>query len=149
MREHRLVESAGPPGERPGAWLIECIPVGQSRVESGIVDQSEQPQITHQALTHFMGRQPCEGHCQHLIRLGAFKEGPHDPTDQQRGLAAAGAGVDDDAVGRIDRRSPESMLIDLTACDAKVPAIAWPAIARRNAGCHDQCPLRQIPRTGQ
>ena len=149
MREHRLVEPTGPVGECQGALFVECVPIGQKRMESGIVGQSQQAQITHQALTHFMGRQPCEGHCQHLVGLGTFKQGPNDPTDQQGGLAAAGAGVDDDAVGRVDRHPPESMLIDLSACDAKVPAIGWPAIGWRNAGRHVQCPLRQTPRTGQ
>ena len=123
MREHGLVKAAGPPGQVAGARRIECIPVGQPRLERIIVGQRKQAQIADQALSHFVGRQPGKGDCKNLVGLRAVEQGPNDPSDQQRGFAAAGTGIDDDTVGRVDRCPPEAVLIDLMAPDAESPGI--------------------------
>ena len=98
-------------------------------MERSIVGQCKQAQIAHQALSHLVGGQPGKGHRKDLVGLRTIEQGPNDSPDQQRGFAAAGAGIDDDAVGRVDRCAPEGVLIDLTVCDAESPGI------RR----HDRC----------
>ena len=139
MAQDGLVESACARGGGLGAGLAEPVPAGEALVQRRIVGQRELAQRTVQSLAHLVCGEPREGHRQHLVGLAALDQRTHDPGHQQRRLAAARAGIDHDAGGRIDGRKPEDIGADRAPVDLET-------LARR---VHDQWPLRHSPRLAQ
>jgi hypothetical protein len=136
MAQHRLVESARADGERVGPRLAESVPAGELRVQRRVVVERQLAQRRGQPLAHLVRGEPGEGDREHLVGLRALEQRPHDPSDQQRRLAAAGAGVDDHAARRVDRHAAEGVRVNRHVVEGVALAGA----------AHDQCPLRHSPR---